>query len=142
MSAAEIEVKTMTERDARCMNHMDPDTKAVHIRLEAWASWAREGEVREYPSVSLLGRVIDQGLAGAGQHGRPPIVMPDPIARIDSAVARLGVIDRRVIEAYYVKPWQPPNVMARRHGMRIRQFQNVLRRARWRIQGYLGALEG
>lgn len=129
------------ERDSRCMNHMDPETKLVHARLEAWGRWSRDAEVRPFPRVTLLGRVIEQGASGASQAGRPPIDMPDDIARVDAAVARLGAIDKRVVQTYYLR-WEPIEVMARRNKMRVRQFQNVLRRARWRIGGYLAATEG
>lgn len=130
----------MEHSDKRVMNHMDPETKAVHLRLEAWAEWSKDAEVRPFPSITLLGRVIEQGISGAGQQGRPPVSMPDPIARVDAAVGRLGDIDKRAIMIYY-RRWEPIEVMARRMKMRPRQFQNVLRRARWRLQGYLAALE-
>jgi hypothetical protein len=37
--AAEVYV---SERDSRCMNNMDPDTKLVHARLEEWSRWAKD----------------------------------------------------------------------------------------------------
>lgn len=128
------------ERDRRSINHMDPDTKAVHARLEGWARWASGEEVRAWPRLTLLGRVIEQGASGAGQSGRPPISMPDHIAHVDAAVAKLGQIDKMVIRIYYGPP-DAVEVMARKANMRVRQFQNVLRRARWRVSGYLDALE-
>lgn len=128
------------ERDPRYLNHMDPETKRVHVRLEEWGKWARDAEIRPWPRRTLLGRVMDQGPSGAGESGRPPISMPNAIALVDAAVSRLGDIDRRVVQTYYLR-WEPPEVMARRVGMRLRQFQSVLRRARWRIGGYLDARE-
>jgi hypothetical protein len=125
--------------DARRINHMDPETKAVHARLESWGRWAKEKGVSGWPERTLLGRLIDgEELVGAAQ-SKPPIAMPDDVAVTDRAVAHLGVIDRRVIETYYLQ-WEPVEVMARRNSMRVRQFQNVLRRARWRISGFLGAI--
>ena len=124
------------------MNHMDPDTKAVHIRLEAWGSWAKGSEVRAWPSSTLLGRIIEQGAQGAGQAGRPPTDMPDSIARIDAAVAKLPEPDKGIVLDYYVGPWMSFEVMARKHRVTVRRLQIVLRRARWRVAGYLSAVEG
>ena len=128
------------ERDPRYMNHMDPDTRRVHLRLEEWGRWARDAEMRPWPRRTLLGRVIDQGPSGAGETGRPPIAMPDAIAVVDAAIAKLGAIDRGVVQTYYQR-WEAPEVMARRLHMRVRQFQSVLRRARWRIGGFIDARE-
>lgn len=127
------------ERDPRYLNHMDPDTKRVHVRLEEWGKWARDTEVRPWPRRTLLGRIMDQGASGAGQ-SQAPISIPNTVAAVDAAVARLGAIDRSVVQTYYLR-WEPPEVMARRLSMRVRQFQSVLRRARWRIGGYLDAVE-
>jgi hypothetical protein len=90
------------------------------------------------PASTLLGRMIDQQ-AGAGQQGRPPIAMPDGIAEVDAAVCRLNVIDGRAVKLYYIK-WASVEVHARAMHMRPRQFQNVLRRARWRLALMLGEL--
>lgn len=119
-------------------NRMDPDTKLVHVRLEEWGRWAKDSEIRAWPAITLLGRVIEQGGVAAGQSGKPPVSMPEGVAIVDAAVSRLGAIDRGVIQTYYLR-WEPIESMAKRHHMRIRQFQNVLRRARWRILGYLDA---
>lgn len=124
-------------RDVRA-NRMDADTKLVHARLEEWGKWAKGGEAHAWPSITYLGRWIEQGIDGAIQQGRPPVSMPQPVAVIDAAVSRLGAVDRAVIQTYYLR-WEPIEIMARRHRMRVRQFQNVLRRARWRILGFIDA---
>lgn len=121
-------------------NRMDTDTRIVHERLEQWGRWARDSEARAWPEATLLGRVIEQGANGASQSGRPPVQIPDAVAIVDAAVCRLGAIDRGVVQTYYLR-WEPIDVMARRHSMRVRQFQNVLRRARWRILGFIEAKE-
>lgn len=135
-----LHVEQVSDRDKRTMNHMDPETKAVHVRLELWASHTR-GELRAWPAVSMLGRLIEQGPTGAGQQGRGPTSMSEEDAATDAAVARLGDIDRRVIEVYYRSNISKEDA-ARSCRMRLRQFQNVLRRARWRIGGFLSAIEG
>jgi hypothetical protein len=135
MAAAEEVVM----RDVRA-NRMDTDTRIVHERLEQWGRWAKDSEARAWPESTMLGRVMEQGLVAAGQQGRPPIAIPEAVAIVDAAVSRLGAIDRGVIQTYYLR-WEPIEVMARRHRMRVRQFQNVLRRARWRILGYIDAAE-
>jgi DNA-directed RNA polymerase specialized sigma24 family protein len=140
MAACAIEVTVDTQtRDNRVMNHMDPDTKAVHARLEAWGAWARDGEIRAWPVATMLARVIEQGTAGAAQGGRPPVAMPDEIAAVDAAVCTLGDIDKQAVRLYYIK-WAPIEVHARKLGMRERQFRNVMRRARWRLAARLNLL--
>lgn len=131
-------VEMMLVGDVRA-NRMDPDTKMVHLRLEEWGKWAKGSEAKAWPQTTMLGRVIEQG-PGASQSGRPPVEMPDPVAVVDAAVSRLGAIDRGVVQTYYIR-WEPIEVMARRKHMRVRQFQNVLRRARWRILGFIEAKE-
>lgn len=138
MAACEEVVVSEMSRDKRRVNHMDPETRLVHARLESWGAWAKDSEVRAWPAVTLLGRIIEQG-AGAGQSGKPPINMPADIAATDAAVCRLGDIDKRAIKLYYVK-WQPVENLARLMHMRTRQYQNVLRRARWRIGLFLGEI--
>lgn len=122
------------------MNHMDPDTKLVHARLEEWGNWSKGEEVRAWPATTPMGRMIEEGPHGAGQQSKPPIFMPDHIFHVDQAVAKLGDIDKRAVKHFY-QHWEPLQVMARRMKMRERKFQNVLRRARWRIIGFLSAIE-
>lgn len=126
-------------RDVRA-NRMDTDTRIVHERLEQWGRWAKDSEAKAWPESTLLGRVIEQGASGASQQGRPPVQIPEAVAIVDAAVSRLAVVDRSVIQTYYLR-WEPIEAMARRHHMRVRQFQTVLRRARWRILGYIDARE-
>ena len=123
--------------DGRVMNRMDSETKAVHVMLEAWGKWARHAEGNGWSPITILGRLIECGPQGSAQPGKPPISMPDDIARIDGAVAKLGDIDKRTIIAYYTR-WEPIEVLARRLSMRERQMRSVLQRARWRLTAYLG----
>ena len=139
MSAVAIEVSMQVaeSRDRRRVNHMDPETKIVHSRLEAWGAWAKDAELRAWPASTILARMIDQQPAGAAQSGRPPVAMPDDIAAVDAAVCRLCATDKRAVQLYYIK-WQSIDVLSRMMHMRPRQFQNVLRRARWRLAAYMG----
>ena len=138
MSACEVLVTTET-RDKRRVNHMDPETRIVHAKLEAWGAWAKDSEIRAYPSANYLARWIEQGIHGAAQEGKPPISMPDEIAAVDAAVCKLNVIDKQAIQLYYIK-WAPVEIHARKLRMRPRQFQNVLRRARWRLALFLNLI--
>ncbi len=52
--------------------------------------------------MTILGRLIEQGPTGAGQQGRPPISIPEPIARVDAAVGQLIGIERSIICIRYV----------------------------------------
>lgn len=144
MSAVATEVFLVTEqiveRDRRTMNHMDAETKIVHARLEEWSRWAKDVGIAGYPRQSLTEKAAQYGKLGIPQEsnykGEP--MMPDHVAVVDSAIARLGDIDRRVVRTFYLH-WEPTEVMARRCSMRKRQFESVLRRARWRICGFLDA---
>ena len=126
---------------SRAMNRMDEETKLVHLRLEEWAKWARDPGIAGFPHQSITEKAAKYGKLGIPQEPlhKPEPMMPESVAVVDAAVSRLGEIDRRVIRAYYLH-WEPVEVMARRCGMRVRQFQNVLRRARWRIGGFLDAM--
>lgn len=126
--------------DRRVMNHMDPLTRGVHIRLEHWGQATRQAIENGWPQVTLLGRMIVQGPSGASQTGHPPVTLSEEDQHTDAAVAKLGEIDRRVITLYY-HHWVTVDQVARQMRMRIRQTQNVLRRARWRVSGFLLALE-
>lgn len=130
------------ERDNRVINHMDPDTKWVHIRLEAWVPWAKGRGIAGYPRQSLTEKAALYGKLGIPQESvhRPEPQIPDREARTDAAICRLGDIDRKVIRTYYLD-WAPVEVMARKCGMRVPQFRNVLKRARWRLWGFLQAAE-
>lgn len=139
MAAAENVVIDQVSRDKRRVNHMDPETRIVHSRLEAWGAWAKDSELRAWPAATLLGRIIDHQPTGAAQSGRPPVAMPDDIAAVDAAVCRLCAIDRQAVQRYYIK-WGPIESHARAMHMRPRQYQNVLRRARWRLGLFLGVL--
>jgi hypothetical protein len=126
-------------RDARCINHMDPDTRLIHARLERWAQWARGGlEGLDWPRETLLGRMMTQGITGASQTGRPPISMPEDVSITDIAVGKLGEIDKEVIRVYYLS-WAPESVLWKQcSGIRsLSYFRAVLKRARWRLIGYI-----
>lgn len=127
------------ERDARTMNNMDPETKAVHIRLEQWGLETRDS-LNGYPPVTLLGRLMEQGPMGAGQQGRPPVALSEAAAHVDACVGKLCQIDQQALRLYYHSQI-PRELLAKRLHMRVRQAQNVLRRARWRVQAHLAVME-
>lgn len=126
----------MTSFDGRVMNHMSPETKLVHARLERWGRWAKTAGVRAWPPVTLLGRVMDCGPDGALARGSGRTEVPDDVAEVDTAVAKLGEVDRRVIRVYYLE-WLPPESMAKNLRMKLSQFNAVLSRARFRVSVYL-----
>lgn len=130
-------------RDRRTLNNMDPETKQVHIRLEEWARWAKDIGIAGYPRQSITEKAAKYGKLGIPQEPlhKPEPLMPEHVARVDTAICMLGEVDRQVIRLYYTS-WEPVEILARRLGrMRGRQFQNVVRRARWRLAGFLDALE-
>lgn len=122
------------------MNRMDAETKIIHIRLEQWGAETRE-RIAGWPEKTLLGRLIEQGPMGAGQEGRPPVVLSEPAAHVDVCVARCCQIDQRALRLYY-QGWMAMSELAEKLRMRERQAQNVLRRARWRVGAHLSVMEG
>lgn len=143
MAACEA-VMVVTVSRSRSMNHMDPDTKVVHARLEEWARWAKDLGIAGYPSQSLTEKAAQYGKLGIPQQSniRAEPLMPDAIAAVDAAICRLGEVDRKAIRLYYLN-WDTPENLARRmdREMKWRQYLNVVRRARWRIAAYLDAVE-
>jgi len=139
---ARVEV-AVEERDKRTMNNMDPETKAIHLRLEEWGRWARDKGIQGYPSQSSTEKAAQYGKLGVpdlSQNKREP-VMPDHVARLDSCVARCCQIDQQALRTYYeyqISLYE----LGRKLGMRERQARNVLRRARWRVAAHLAVIEG
>lgn len=125
----------------KSMNHMDPETKVVHARLEEWARWAKDSGIAGYPRQSLTEKAAQYGKLGIPQESnfKHEAVMPDRVAAIDAAICRLGDLDRQVVKTYYLR-WEAVSVMAWRLRMRERKFQHILQRARWRIMGYIDAV--
>jgi DNA-directed RNA polymerase specialized sigma24 family protein len=120
---------------------MDGETKLIHLRLEAWGEWSKSNpELRAFPEATLLHRVAECGPQGASQGSRPPVTMPEAVEVTELAINRLGEIDRKVVKAYYLD-WAPVELLARRCHMRIKEFENVLKRARWRVGGYVSGYE-
>jgi DNA-directed RNA polymerase specialized sigma24 family protein len=115
---------------------MSGETLAVNARLEEWAKWYL-GKVRIGHVACNLGPVIHYGVRGT--RGVDEQEVPPHVVAVERAVCKLGEIDRRVIFAFYDRHEQSAEDLARRAGMRVSQFRNVLRRARWRIGGYLDA---
>jgi hypothetical protein len=141
MAAVEV---CVSERDRRSMNHMDPDTKVVHARLEEWAKWAKDMGIAGYPRQSITEKAAQYGKLGIPQESnfRTEPMMPDHVARVDAAICRLGAVDKKAIKLYYTS-WDVAENLARKmdRSMRRAQFLNVVRRARWRIASYLDAIE-
>src|SRR5579871_6320703 len=132
----------MNERDGRGMNHLARELKVTHARLERWGRWAKTAGVRAWPQITLLGRIIEQGPAGACiPSSAVKTAIPDDISEVDAAFARLCEIDRRVIRTYYLD-WAPIEVMAKHRRMTVSNFKGVLKRARWRVRDYLESIGG
>lgn len=128
---------TEMKRDGRITNAMTPDVQRVHFALVDWSKLALGPDGRAWPAATMLARVIEQGINGAGQVGPEKIEWPQAVKNTERAVNSLGQIDQRVIKTFYGSN-NPKEVMARDAGhMRVKEFDNVLKRARWRILGFL-----
>jgi hypothetical protein len=129
--------------DRRAMNGMTGEIKLAHLRLEAWGKWAKDSGLRAWPELSILGRLIEQGANGAAQQGsQPSAYCPPPIEATEVAVNRLGAIDKKVVICNYVLAVDSPvEAKAKRCRMRVKEFQNVLGRARFRVRCYTELLD-
>lgn len=127
----------VVERDKRTMNNMSSEDKATHLILEQWGAETRQ-RLTGWPEITLLGRLMKQG-AGASQAGRPPVSLSEEAARADTCVAKLCQIDQKTLVLYY-HYLEPVEGIARRMSMRVRQAQNVLKRARWRFAAHLAVV--
>jgi len=125
------------ERDRRNLSHMDPETKAIHLRLETWAQAVKNnGGNLGYPSESIYTK---RNLVRT--EGRHEDLISDSVANVDAAVARLGEIDKSVIRRYY-QHWRPVGIWKGIPGIpSAHRFDVVLKRARWRVDGFLSAIE-
>lgn len=122
--------------DRRGLNNMAPEIRLVHLQLDAWASWARDDvAMMGLPAETYLSRWAEYGIQGAQQRGKPPM-MPDAVAVVDSAIAKLPQELAHVVRTFYLR-WEPINVMASRCRMTRSRFEGHLSRARWYIAGAL-----
>lgn len=134
--AVRAKVTVLQERDPRALNRMDPDTKLIHSRLEEWARAVRQaGGTLGYPAESIYTK---QNLIRT-EYGHEDQIT-DRVAHVDAAVARLCVIDRSVIRRYYLE-WRPVNIWKLPGIPSQHRFDVVLKRARWRVDGFLAAIE-
>lgn len=122
------------EPSKRSLNHMAPDVKLVHIRLEVWGRWAKDRAPGDWPERTILARLMEEG-PGAGQITSKVVEIPEGIAETDWAVAHLKNPERLVIKTFYTQ-WSPVEVMCRKTRLRPRQFKAVLQRARWQLVGW------
>lgn len=67
----------------------------AHSWLMKWAKWARHGTGLGYPRRWVTERAREGGILAGSP--RPPTSMPDDMAAIDRAVARLGNRHRSII---------------------------------------------
>ena len=130
--------------DNRVMSHMDSETRIVHARLEEWAKWFL-GRIQVGPITCNLGKVIQYGPTGAGHKGvpAPEPEVPSHVVMVEKAVCKLRDVDSQAIRVYYGNRSLLIGEVAQRMRprMNLSQFRNVLRRARWRVGGYLAAFE-
>lgn len=132
-------VEVVVERDPRSMNHMDADTKLVHCRLEEWAGYVKRwAGAQGYPSESYYHKWALLKIAPNPGHEAE---LPERPAQVDFAVSRLGAIDKSVILRYYLH-WRPVDIWKQLSGIPSHhKFNIVLKRARWRVDGFLNAIE-
>jgi hypothetical protein len=110
----------------------------VDLQLANWGRWAKQYEAGGWPSLTLLGRLMKEGPTGAAHGTRPPIAMPEDIARVDTGVARLAPILRRVVYVQYVEAAHlPRELKARKCGMRESRYSKKLESARYAMAALL-----
>lgn len=104
--------------DPRALNSMTEQTRIGHAYLTRWAQMVKKDNPQPWPSITVLGKVIEQG----GHYGsvtgtRPATDLPDDLAAVDSLVSHMRGDMRIAVLAYYGK-WDT--------------LQNVSRGLHWR----------
>jgi len=132
-------VEPATERSGRAVNAMDPDTRLIHARLDEWAKEVkRSAGARGYPSESAY--VAWSVLQVRTESGHEPD-LSERAQHVEAAVLRLGAIDQSVIRRYYLD-WRQTGIHKGLAGINNEdKFRSVLKRARFRVDGYLSAIE-
>jgi hypothetical protein len=134
-----IPIIVVAERDRRSLNAMDTETKLIHARLEEWSNETRRHlESRGYPKESYYHKWACLGIQP--NPGHEPELSPRS-ANVDIAVTRLIEVDKAVIWRFYMQ-WRPVKIWEHLPGIDGKhKFDVVLKRARWRVDGYLKAIE-
>jgi hypothetical protein len=124
--------------DRRGLNAMSPETRFVHERLMGWGDWQRS-ELRSGSPMSPIARMMTYGIDGA-HTSNAPIEMPSHIEAVDRAVAMLKGADHFVIVHLYCED-EPVEAIARGLRVSMENVRYTLNRARWRISGYIFAVD-
>lgn len=108
--------------------------------LDAWASWVR-GNQGAWPTRTLLGRVMEEGVAGAASHSAVVESMPYQILRTDRSVARLEDRLKRTIKLYYLTH-SSSEIKAAQLGVSRATFWRLLERAQQAVHDDMNGLDG
>ena len=88
--------------DPRALNAMNEQTRIGHAYLTRWAQEVKKDNPQPWPSITMLGRVIEQG----GHYGsvsgtRPATDLSEDVAAVDALVAHMRGEMRHAVLAYY-----------------------------------------
>ena len=113
-------------------------TSEVHAALEAWARWAKTVlAALGFPSISIIGRVVEMGILGAASSGGVHLVEIDQTCElVDRAILRLDSTEREVIARTYLFN-DAAQVTAHKCGLTYQYYRLVLHRSRKRIGDFL-----
>lgn len=116
--------------DQRNLSHMSEQCQIGHAYLTRWAQAVKKDNPQPWPSITLLGRIIEQG----GHYGsvagtRPTSGLPDDLAAVDSLVSHMRGDTRHAVLAYYGK-WETMAVVARQLHWSTDRLKLQLRLAR------------
>jgi hypothetical protein len=127
------------ERSGRAVNAMDPDTRRIHARLEEWAVQVRRSAgACGYPPESVY---VKWALLGVRTETGHESELSPRAANVEAAVLRLCAIDQGVIRRYYLA-WRQTGIWKGLAGINNDdKFRAILSRARFRVDGYLSAIE-
>lgn len=127
MAMAAMEVIEMTNRAGR-----RPADAGIHDRLVTWGRAVGGRQLAgDWPSTTLLGRLIDFGPMGAGQPGAPAPMGDPAVVDTEHAVGRLPSRYRKAVVDFYASAIRlNTSLCARRARCSNRQFQDMLKHAR------------
>lgn len=109
-----------------------PADADIHDRLVDWGRAVGGRQVAgDWPSTTILGRLIEFGPMGAGQAGSTGPIGDPAIVDTEHAVARLPARYRRAVVDFYAGANRlNVSICARRARCSNRQFQDLLKHAR------------
>lgn len=70
--------------------------------LLRWGDWSRSHSDLDYSSISIIGRMVEQGPGAGHADSNAEIAMPEDIAHCEKMVCRMSDIVKKAVKTKYV----------------------------------------